>query len=153
MRRERRIGEGGVGRTALVLGALLVVGWLLLLPLAVLFVEAFANGASAFAAAVTENAGYLTELDSAIGDLTKKYDKFWLFHRLQAAGVTDTVTAKGWSAWIVTGSPPGPVARAPTARPRRTSRRSARVPARRESTVPATNPRPGSTAPTGWVSR
>lgn len=54
MRRERRIGEGGAGRMALVLCALLVVGWLLLLPLAVLFVEAFANGAAAFAAAVTD---------------------------------------------------------------------------------------------------
>lgn len=54
MRRERRIGEGGLWRTALVLCALLVVGWLLLLPLAVLFVEAFANGAAAFAAAVTD---------------------------------------------------------------------------------------------------
>jgi crotonobetainyl-CoA:carnitine CoA-transferase CaiB-like acyl-CoA transferase len=30
----------------------------------------------------------LAALDVAIGELTKKYDKFWLFHHLQAAGVT-----------------------------------------------------------------
>lgn len=30
----------------------------------------------------------LAPLDAAIGELTRQYDKFWLFHRLQAAGVT-----------------------------------------------------------------
>ncbi len=31
---------------------------------------------------------HLEALDAAIGALTTKYDKFWLFHRLQAVGVT-----------------------------------------------------------------
>ena len=47
MQRERRIGEGGAGRAALIGCALLLVGWLMLLPLVVLFVEAFAAGAAA----------------------------------------------------------------------------------------------------------
>ena len=51
---ERRIGEHGAWRALLVLCALLLIGWLLLLPLAVLFAEAFASGAGAYAAAVTD---------------------------------------------------------------------------------------------------
>ena len=54
MQRERRIGEGGAWRAALIVCALLLVGWLMLLPLAILFVEAFAAGAAAYAAAVTD---------------------------------------------------------------------------------------------------
>lgn len=54
MRADRRLGEGRAARAVLIGAALLVAAWLLLLPLAVLFVEALAQGAGAFGAAVTE---------------------------------------------------------------------------------------------------
>lgn len=51
---DRTIGEAPAWRTALVLAALALIGVVLVLPLVVLFVEAFANGTYAFAAAVTD---------------------------------------------------------------------------------------------------
>ena len=54
MRSERRIGESRAWRAGLTLCALAVTGVLLVLPLAVLFTEAFADGLGAFAAAITD---------------------------------------------------------------------------------------------------
>lgn len=51
---DRTIGEAPAWRTALVLAALALIGVVLVLPLVMLFVEAFANGTHAFAAAVTD---------------------------------------------------------------------------------------------------
>ncbi len=48
------IGEGVVARTGLILAAVILVAWLLLLPLAVLFTEAFSGGLEAFLAAITD---------------------------------------------------------------------------------------------------
>lgn len=48
------IGESLAWRVLLIGGALLLAGWLLVLPLAVLFAEAFADGVGAFVAAVTD---------------------------------------------------------------------------------------------------
>ena len=48
------IGESLAWRVLLIGGALLLAGWLLVLPLAVLFTEAFADGVGAFIAAVTD---------------------------------------------------------------------------------------------------
>ena len=48
------IGESVAWRVLLIGGALLLAGWLLVLPLAVLFAEAFADGAATFVAAVTD---------------------------------------------------------------------------------------------------
>lgn len=54
MRPDRGIGETALVRTVLVLVALGLIVWILVLPLAVLFVEAFAAGMGAFIAAVTD---------------------------------------------------------------------------------------------------
>ena len=51
---ERGIGESRAARAVLGLAAVAVIGAVLLLPLAVLFVEAFAEGAGVFWAAVTD---------------------------------------------------------------------------------------------------
>lgn len=51
---DRTIGEAPAWRTALVFAALALIGVVLVLPLVVLFVEAFANGTRAFAAAITD---------------------------------------------------------------------------------------------------
>lgn len=48
------IGESVAWRVLLIGGALLLAGWLLVLPLAVLFAEAFADGVATFVAAVTD---------------------------------------------------------------------------------------------------
>jgi sulfate/thiosulfate transport system permease protein len=53
-RSDRGIGESRAWRIALTIGALLVVVWLLVLPLAVLLTGAFAGGIAAFVAAVTD---------------------------------------------------------------------------------------------------
>jgi len=52
--RSLGIGESLAWRVLLIGGALLLAGWLLVLPLAVLFAEAFADGVQAFVAAVTD---------------------------------------------------------------------------------------------------
>ena len=48
------IGESLAWRVLLIGGALLLAGWLLVLPLAVLFAEAFADGVATFVASVTD---------------------------------------------------------------------------------------------------
>lgn len=54
MPRRLGLGEGTAWRGLLIGGALLLAAWLLVLPLAVLFAEAFSGGAAAFTAAVTD---------------------------------------------------------------------------------------------------
>jgi sulfate transport system permease protein len=54
MRSDRRIGESRAWRVGLILAALAVITLVLVLPLVVLFTQAFADGASAFAAAITD---------------------------------------------------------------------------------------------------
>lgn len=51
---ERSLGEGRLARTLLLGGALLVAAWLLLLPLAVLFAGALADGVGAFLTALSD---------------------------------------------------------------------------------------------------
>ena len=53
-RRTLGIGESAAWRVLLIGGALLLAGWLLVLPLVVLFAEAFADGVAAFITAVTD---------------------------------------------------------------------------------------------------
>ena len=52
--RRLGVGESAAWRVLLIGGALLLAGWLLVLPLVVLFAEAFADGVGAFVAAVTD---------------------------------------------------------------------------------------------------
>ncbi len=52
--RSLGIGESTAWRVLLIGGALLLAGWLLVLPLVVLFAEAFSDGVQAFIAAVTD---------------------------------------------------------------------------------------------------
>jgi sulfate transport system permease protein len=54
MRSDRGIGESRAWRVGLTLGALGVIAVLMVLPLAVLFTQAFADGLGAFAAALTD---------------------------------------------------------------------------------------------------
>jgi sulfate transport system permease protein len=54
MRSSRSIGESRGWRLALIIAALAVMGWLLLLPLAVLGITAFSDGWDAYVAAITD---------------------------------------------------------------------------------------------------
>jgi sulfate transport system permease protein len=54
MRSSRSIGESRGWRLALIIAALLVMGWLLLLPLALLGITAFSDGWNAYVAAITD---------------------------------------------------------------------------------------------------